>query len=70
MKFVHFIAFDGKTVAVNVEDVVEIRPSLKGADPPETGAVISLLNGSEVKVRETVSAVEESLSDVGDPNGH
>ncbi len=63
MKFVHFIAFDGKTVAVNAEDVVEIRPPLEGADPPGTGAVISLLSGAEIKVRETIAAVEERLAD-------
>ncbi len=63
MKFVHFIAFDGKTVAVNAEDVVEIRPPLEGADPLGIGAVISLLSGAEIKVRETIAAVEERLAD-------
>ena len=70
MKFVHFTAVDGKTVAVNAEDVVEIRPPLEGADPHDTGAVISLISGAEVKVRDTVSAVEERLSNVADPDRH
>jgi len=65
MKFVHFTAFDGKTVAFSVEGVV-IRPPLEGADPPGTVSVISV-GGVELKVRETMASIEERLSLVGDP---
>ena len=61
MKFIHFTAADGKTVAISTDGEVILRPHLDKAEPDMATTVIDCVAG-QLLVRETMAEVEERMS--------